>query len=103
MMDKNVTPVRTFYRRVPVLKNLRSLYSLGATTSFSSVSNLATHRHQQNLRGKQFKNPTRQLGSSREPRVPRPFGDYREAPLLPPKNACAIVFTQSSTVHFPIV
>ena len=42
MMDKNGTPVRTIYRRVPVLQNLRSLCSPGARTSFSSRSNLGT-------------------------------------------------------------
>ena len=59
-------------------------------------------RHHQSLRGKQLETLTRQLGSSRQLTVPRPFGNYREHHCFP-KNACAIIFTQSSVVPFPIV
>ena len=87
MMNKDVTP---------------SLRNPGARTSFSSKSNLETLRHHQNLRGKQLENLTRQPGSSREPKVPQPFGKYREHHCLS-QNVCAIMFNKSSMVPFPIV
>ena len=75
-MNKDVTPERTIYRRVLELRNLRSLRNPGARISNSSKSKLMTPHHHQHLRGKQLENLTRQPGSSQEPKVLRPFGEY---------------------------
>ena len=100
MMDKNVTLVRTIYKRVPAPQNQRSYGSPGAMTSISSMSCLGTlgkTHHYQSLRGKQLENPTRQpetLGHQGT----SAFGKNRRHHCLT-KNACAIIFSQ--TKHGP--
>ena len=66
----------------------------------SSVCYLWTpHRHR-DLRGGQLESLTRQLGSCPELRELRPCGEIRRQQCLD-RNACANVFTQSSSVPFP--
>ena len=69
-------------------------------TSLSSMSSVGTPHHHQSLRGKQLENPRRQLGSSRAPRVPRPFGKCREHHCFHPK-ACATFFHPKQHGSFP--
>ena len=102
MMNKDVTPERTISDESLCYRICGAFAIWEQGYQFSSKSNLEAPRHHQNLRGKQLENLTRQPGSSREPKVPRPFGKYSRHHCFT-KNVCAITFTQSSIVPFPIV
>ena len=87
-MDKNVTPSKTIHSQVSSLPIRQRYGGQRATTVPSSVSSLGTPHLHQNLRGKQLENPTRQLGNSRAPRVPRLLGKHREHHCFRTKRVC---------------
>ena len=68
--------------------------------SLSSRRSLGTPRHHQNLRGKQLENPTRLLGSSRAPRVPRPFGNHWGGTIASPET-CVQLCSPKAALRLP--
>ena len=92
---QNYDPVEGSSQSIPFATDSTKMKSEN-NDGTSSVSNLGTPHHHRSFRGKQLDNPTRQLGSSREPGF---LGLLRNVRSV----IDAVMFILSSMVPFRIV